>query len=192
MSLPPLTGRLVIYDTEFTAWEGSWQRGWSGMGEHRELIQIGAVVLDGDNGFTELDSFDILLKPIWNPQLSDYIISLTGITQSMVDAHGTTVFKALSKFAKFCGDMPAYSYGNDADILRENCDLNHLSHPAHPGGFADIRPYLDAVGVETSQYSSGTVHRAVGATMNGHVHNALFDVRSIATTLRILRERGQL
>ena len=33
------TDRFVIYDTEYTAWEGSLARNWSGPNEHRELLQ---------------------------------------------------------------------------------------------------------------------------------------------------------
>jgi len=32
-----------LWDTEFTAWEGSWQRGWSEDWEHREIISIAAI-----------------------------------------------------------------------------------------------------------------------------------------------------
>ena len=37
---------VVVFDTEFTAWQGSMERGWSGPGEHKEIVQIGAVLLD--------------------------------------------------------------------------------------------------------------------------------------------------
>lgn len=187
-----LKGKIVLFDTEFTAWEGSWQRGWTGPDEHRELIQIGAVVVDADNDFAEVASFDVLVRPTINPILSDYITELTGITQAMIDEHGLSVPEALRQFQALCGDMPAYSYGNDVDVLNENALLNTTSLPNHPAGFADICPLLQAAGIDTTQYTSGTVHRAVGNDMDGHVHNALFDVRSIAAALRALRLQGKI
>ncbi|MBI1363840.1 MAG: exonuclease [Proteobacteria bacterium] len=190
--MTPLTGKIILFDTEFTAWEGSWQRNWSGPGEHRELIQIGAVLVDADHGFAELAHFDVFVKPTINPHLSAYITDLTGITQDMVDTQGFSVADALAQFAAFCGDRPVYSYGNDADVLAENCTLNTLTLSVPAGGFHDVRTPLEAAGVKTSDYSSGTVHRAVGANMDGHVHNALFDVRSIAAALRALRAHGKL
>ena len=33
----------VLYDTEYTSWEGSLQRGWSRPDEHRELVQLSAI-----------------------------------------------------------------------------------------------------------------------------------------------------
>ena len=38
-----LPDTFIIFDTEFTAWEGSMQRGWSGQNEHREIVQISAI-----------------------------------------------------------------------------------------------------------------------------------------------------
>ena len=35
--------QIIIFDTEFTAWEGSAQRNWSFDWEYREIIQIAAV-----------------------------------------------------------------------------------------------------------------------------------------------------
>lgn len=34
----------VIFDTEYTTWEGAADRDWTGPGEHREVVQIGASV----------------------------------------------------------------------------------------------------------------------------------------------------
>ena len=69
---------IVGFDMEWTAWEGSWSRSWSAPGEYREIVQIGAVKLDGGNALGERDSFDVLVRPPRNPVLSDYFIALTG------------------------------------------------------------------------------------------------------------------
>ena len=37
-----LPDTFIIFDTEFTAWEGSMERNWSGENEYRELVQISA------------------------------------------------------------------------------------------------------------------------------------------------------
>ncbi len=34
---------VVVYDLEYTAWEGSLERNWSGPNEDPEIVQIGAV-----------------------------------------------------------------------------------------------------------------------------------------------------
>jgi len=38
--------QIIIFDTEYTAWEGAKERNWSGSGEHREIVQIAAVKID--------------------------------------------------------------------------------------------------------------------------------------------------
>ena len=74
--------QIVIFDTEFTAWEGSMQRQWSLDWEHREIIQIAAVKVELTlSGAQVVSSFNTLVKTVINPTLSDYIIQLTGIEQ---------------------------------------------------------------------------------------------------------------
>ena len=51
-----LQPKIIIFDTEFTAWEGSLARNWNGPGEYREIIQIGAILVDTQN-LQELDFF---------------------------------------------------------------------------------------------------------------------------------------
>ena len=43
---------------------------------------------------------------------------------------------------------------------------------------------------ECKPLTSGSIHRAVGLDMSGHVHNALFDVRSLRATLAELHKRN--
>ncbi|HJO97979.1 MAG TPA: hypothetical protein QF891_08275, partial [Rhodospirillales bacterium] len=49
---------VVVLDMEWTAWEGSRARRWGAPDEYREVVQIGAVKLDGGDALGERDSFD--------------------------------------------------------------------------------------------------------------------------------------
>ena len=69
---------IVIFDLEWTAWEGSKERNWTGLGEKREIVQIGAIKLSYDDGLTEIGMFDCYVKPQFSPILSDYFTNLTG------------------------------------------------------------------------------------------------------------------
>ena len=109
-----LGGLTTIFDLEFTAWEGSAARGWSGPDEYREIVQIGAVRVDGGNAFAEVDRFTAYVRPVKNPVLSDYFVSLTGITQADVDRHGVSFPEALAAFSEFVGDDGAAVVSNDA------------------------------------------------------------------------------
>ena len=183
---------IILFDTEYTAWEGSKTRKWSQPWEHREIIQIAAVRIDEQA--TELDSFDCLVKPGQNPVLSAYLIALTGIQQAAVDARGLCFTDAFAAFYAFCdqGRIPMFCYGDDPAVLAENFDLNKMGPAAFPAGIYDIRVMFEQAGIDTRQYTSGTVYQAVGAEFDLAAHNALNDVRSLAVTLRELACTGRI
>ena len=78
-----MTNTIVFYDTEFTTWEGAMENDWSAPGQYREMVQIGAVRFDLDT-LTEVDEFQLLVKPVKNPVLSDFFCELTGISNEDV------------------------------------------------------------------------------------------------------------
>jgi inhibitor of KinA sporulation pathway (predicted exonuclease) len=187
-----LNPQIILFDIEYTAWEGSKARQWSEPWEHREIIQIAAVRIDEQA--TELDCFDCLIKPGHNPVLSAYLIALTGIQQAAVDTKGLCFPDAFTKFYAFCdqGRVPLFCYGDDPAVLAENFGLNKMDPAAFPAGIYDIRVMFERAGIDTRQYTSGTVHQAVGAEFDLAAHNALNDVRSLAVTLRELMRTGQI
>jgi len=89
----------VIFDLEYTAWEGMERRL---KFAEREVIQIGAIKINFDDiDINIISTFQEFVKPTVNPQLSDYIINLTGITQQNVEEQGLTLLEALNKFEIF-------------------------------------------------------------------------------------------
>lgn len=91
--------QLIIFDSEFTAWQGSKERRCSESWEYRWLIQLAAVRLElGEDGVESLSSFNELVKPVINPTLSDYIVNLTGISQGIVDDLGVDFSSAMNLF----------------------------------------------------------------------------------------------
>ncbi len=186
-SILDLPGRFIIYDTEYTTWEGAPERKWSGPGEHRELVQIGAIVVDGIE-MRELESFEILMRPRLNPALSGFFVSLTGITQEQVDRYGVEFPQAWDIFSKWLHGLPAYSYGRgDLEVLKENCGIWHLEFRLDESFFRDICPVFDGNGIDTSQYHSSTIVTAFGSTPRKESHTGLSDSRSILDALKLLR-----
>jgi len=187
-----LNSQIILFDTEYTAWEGSKARHWSEQWEHREIIQIAAIRIDAQA--TELGRFDCLVKPEHNPVLSAYLIALTGIQQAAVDTQGLCFADAFAAFYAFCdqGRVPLFCYGDDPDVLTENFGLNHMDPAAFPAGIYDIRNLFEQAGIDTCHYTSGTVYQAVGAEFDLGAHNALNDVRSLAVTLRKLTRTGRI
>jgi len=184
---------IVILDMEWTAWEGSKERSWTGPGEMRETVQIGAVKLSYDDGLTEIGMFDCYIKPQFNPELSDYFIDLTGITQATVDNLGIPFEHALHKFQNFIADdtWRICSHGGDDNQILENCVLYGLSNPFEAASFCDVsQPIADYLKVERLYYCSGDLSEPFGLERPGGAHNAVTDSRCIAGALRILHHEG--
>lgn len=188
-----MSEQVIIYDTEYTTWPGALQNGWSEPWQHREIVQIGAIRIDlGD--MREIDTLDILIRPVRNPQLSDYFTQLTGITQAQVDMQGMNFPDAYHRFMTFCGGLPRAAYGNDAQIVRDNLRLHAM--PASEDEFSglDIGPWFmthgAAYGVKKG-VNSGKLAATVGAPIpSSNEHNAVHDARSIAAAYGFLIQKG--
>lgn len=187
--------QLVIFDTEFTAWAGSSERNWSEPWEHKELIQLAAVKLAvSEAGLAVIASFNELIRPAINPQLSEYIVHLTGITQTMLTDMGVDFPSALEAFYQFCqqGQLASFAWGHDANILADNCQLNHITMPNFNAGLFNLQRIAKGAGIEQADLSSGQLAEALKLPVEGHEHNALFDVRSTAAALDYWIKSGQL
>ena len=196
----PDSGRVIVFDLEFTAWEGSWERDWSEDWEHREIVQIGAVLVDAAAGFEQIDSFNRFVQPNHNPQLSDYFMALTGIDQATVDSEGCVFAEAYPEFIQFVGDVGMLlSNGRDGEVLRENCALNDLKNRLEHGRVINIRPQIaskisEQVGQKYDFIDSSDLTHVLGGPSSTEEdrHNALADARGIALALRELRRRGAI
>lgn len=176
----------VLFDSEFTAWEGSKERNWSLPWEHRELIQLAAVKLRIDHSSaTIVATFNELILPMFNPNLSDYIIELTGIQQNVVDEMGVDYVSAITLFHDFCarGNLKALSWGNDKGILEENCVLHAMQMPTFHHGFLNLQSVAKQNKYSGCEQSSGNLAMFHGLDLPGHQHNALFDVRSTVLSI---------
>lgn len=183
-----LPASFILFDTEYTAWEGSWQRKWGGPGEHQEIVQIGAIKVDGET-LTETESIVIFIKPKLNPKLSEYFIALTGITQEILDREGTDLSSALNQFKKWCGGLPVYSYGGDETVIKGNCVLAGRPYPLLDAQFHDIRDVFKSHGVATEGYMSGALTEVFGKKSSRRGHDGLNDSRTILDGLIELNKR---
>lgn len=177
---------IIVWDTEYTTWDGAMERRWSGEGEYRELVQLAAQKIDLSSGEV-LDVLDVFVRPVRNPELSDCFKDLTAITQEQVDEHGLSFAEAYSQFKKFAGDTPCFSYGMDCVILQEGCVLNDMAYDLRCP-FLDATVFIKNAGIDVRQYTSGTVSKAFGIDLSGHVHNAMHDVNSLTQALCALHQ----
>lgn len=151
--------------------------------DKRQIVQIAAILVDSETG-DELATFNQLVTPVYEKRVADFFTELTGITQEQVDTEGIPFEQALSKFVQFAGNVDIYTYDKDEEVLRQNCGYIDLMWP-FTTSFIRVKTLLPQYGVDPDAYSSGTLYKAAGLRMDGHVHNALHDVRSMAAALRV-------
>lgn len=113
----------IIYDLEATCWNGS------SMGKQSEIIEIGAIRL---NGFgEETGEFNRFVRPVLNPFLSPFCMELTSIEQSDVD-RAATFPEVVDEFQEWVGlfvedDYLLCSWGDfDKKMLLQDCSLHDL------------------------------------------------------------------
>ena len=182
---------IIIYDSEWTSWDGARSRSWSGPGEEKELVQIGMVKLANTQNLKEIDVFDVLIKPKINPVLSKYFIDLTGITQEILEKYGKSFNKTLPSIARFLGPdkISVYCFGiKDKKVLEHNCILNNVKYPfSHAWFISAIPKVAKFVGKPEHRMMSSRLPYEFGFNALGEAHNALADARCIAQALRVMR-----
>ncbi len=178
-----LNEKIVLFDTEYTAWEGSRERGWSKSNEYKEIVQIGGIILETQN-FTEVSCFNVYVKPVLNPILSDYFINLTAITQELVQSRGIDLMSAYTRFVDWSAGIDSYSFGHDEKVIIENFGLLNLSANFETQRFFNARNLFEENNIDTSNYNSGNIIEYFGKQATLRAHDALNDSRIIADALR--------
>jgi inhibitor of KinA sporulation pathway (predicted exonuclease) len=179
----------VLFDTEFTAWEHSMANRWLAPGEFREIVQIGAVKLDAQSLAT-VETFEILVKPQFNPLLSDYFVTLTGITNEAVKERGVGFREAYDRFVAFVGGDTMAAFGRDDLVLTDNLKLIGIEDALPLPPHRNIAVWLRENGIHTGGLHACDVAEACGVPFEGRKHDALDDSRSLAEGVRALVKRG--
>jgi inhibitor of KinA sporulation pathway (predicted exonuclease) len=185
----------VVFDLEFTSWQGALEQDWGAPGQLREIVQIGALRLCED--FSVAEEFEAVVRPVTNPRLSAYFTGLTGITQERVDREGVEPAEALGDFLGFCRGQSVLSYGNDMVVLGENLGWarargEQVENGFLPAHFLNIRPWLNSLAPETATVNVGRLWQVLGLPRPaaGQEHSALFDCHSFAAAIERLCGTG--
>jgi inhibitor of KinA sporulation pathway (predicted exonuclease) len=179
----------VIFDLEFTAWEGSVESRWSRLHEHTEVVQIGAVKLDAAS-LKEVDAFEILVQPRVNPLLSDYLTQLTGISNEALQRRGVDFITAHRAFLDFVGSAGSFAHGRDDLILAANLQMYGWAGVLPLPVYSNAMPWFAAQGVDLKGKRACDVAEAAGAVFEGRRHDALADARGVAAGFVHLIKKG--
>lgn len=178
--------KIIIWDTEYTSWPGCQENGWDNeKEEYREIIQIGAVKFDTSR-LEVLDGFDKAIRPQINPELSDYIKDLTGLSQKRIDEADKfeTVLKA---FIEWSQNLKLYSYGNDLDVVRRNIELYNPEIDLEQRRFKDMRKKFLENGVPVDNWNSGDIaHYFDPGKELLRQHDAYNDARNMAEAVKMM------
>lgn len=179
----------IVFDLEYTAWQGSMARRWMAPGEYREVVQIGAVKVDAAS-FSIRDEFQILVRPRINAELSDYFVQLTGIGNDVVMRDGIDFPQAYRAYVEFADGAPMFAFGRDDLVLKDNLRLYGIADaPALPCHINCV-PWLLAQGIETRGAHACDVAKLCSVPFEGRAHDALDDARSVARGIAGLIARG--
>ena len=190
----PTSGVIGILDLEYTAWEGSVQRDWCESWEWREIVQIGFLLVDAGRSFSTRDGLEIMVQPARNPELSDYFIALTGITNERLAGEGRPLADSLEALSAFGASAEAIIFnGYDGEIFRENCTLNNVDLPWDEARMFDFRPLLaKSLDQPAHKLVSSDLPELAGISVSGRAHSALHDCKAIAAALAAWRKAGRL
>ena len=148
--------------------------------------------MDGKS-LAEEGAFSVFVKPVKNPQLSDFIVGLTGITQEKIDTEGISLPEAMSRLGEFVEDLPMYAYGTDGTVIIENCALVGTPAPFAENRIINMRsfifPVLEKLGIDPKKYTSGTLITAFGKPLPAPAHDAVNDMRNLLVALKILKNQ---
>jgi inhibitor of KinA sporulation pathway (predicted exonuclease) len=169
----------VVFDLEFTAWEGSMAARWSRSREHTEVVQIGAVKLDA-RSLRTVDEFDMLVRPRINPVLSEYLVGLTGITNEALAARGVDFITAYRAFLDFVGEARLWAFGRDDLILADNLKRCCWNEALGVPPYSNAIPWFEAQGIDLKGWHACDVAERAGAVFEGRRHDALADAKGVA------------
>lgn len=158
--------------------------------DKKQIIQIAAVLFDHHKG-VEIKSLDILVKPIFHNNLPAFFVELTNINDKMIENLAISFPEALKQFVKFCKNYSIWTFNNDYDVFLQNAKFHSIANPFERP-FIKVKPLLKNFGIDPEKYSSGTLYKAVGLNLKGHVHYALHDVRSMSQSMHALENNTSL
>lgn len=152
--------------------------------EHMEIIEIGAVMVDG-NAFEVLNPFQSFVRPVRHPTLTPFCTALTSITQRDADAAPLFV-EAMALFRSWLYRYEGFvfcSWGDyDLKQLRQDCDYHQVPYPIAAPHINVKQRFTDVQGLRKKP-GLGEAISLAGLSFEGAHHRGIDDARNIARLL---------
>lgn len=169
----------IIVDLEATCW----QKGTSP--QRMEIIEIGAVKLNED--FEIIDEFDSFVKPVVEPELSEFCIELTSIQQTDVDT-APTFLEIYPEFLKWIGADEYYlcSWGAyDPKQFMIDCERNVIPYPEKFSNHINIKKEF-CTWQEIRPCGMKRALQILDIPLEGSHHRGIDDARNIAKIAKVI------
>jgi 3'-5' exoribonuclease 1 len=177
--------RYIIVDLEATCWEGTGNYYPAGV-RPNEIIEIGAVVLPSAAS-SAADEFGRFVRPVAKPELSDFCIKLTSITQADVDS--AAIFPAVFQgFVNWIGPEPFVlcSWGQyDLNQFRADCGRHDFPLPATFERHVNVKKEFARV-FKVRPCGMAEALKHAGLPLEGQHHRGIDDARNIAKLARLV------
>lgn len=170
----------IFVDIEATCWK-HWRNE-----NLMETIEIGAVKLD--HSLKHTAEFVSFIRPVIEPQLSEFCKSLTSIQQEDVD-QAKTFSVVFTRFVAWMGTEPFtwYSWGNfDCKQLQRDCRKFKRPWPAALDNHINLKQMFAEQQKLEEPIGMMRALRRLKIEHNGTHHRALDDARNIAQIAQIV------
>ncbi len=153
--------------------------------DEMEIIEIGAVMLNGSTWEIESD-FQLFIRPVKHPKLTDFCTQLTTIRQQDVDA-APTFPEAISHFKEWIYSFPNHifcSWGDyDKHQFIQDCKFHNISYPFSSEHRNIKKEFTNYCGV-LKKFGMAQALEYLGIELQGTHHRGIDDARNIAAILK--------
>ncbi|KAM8884746.1 3'-5' exoribonuclease 1 [Synchiropus picturatus] len=167
-----------------------------------EIIEFPMVLIDTHTRKI-VDTFQEYVKPELNPQLSDFCVSLTGITQKMVDDADPfpVVLQRVVEWLqnRELGTKYKYAFLTDgawdmSKFLNIQCRISRIKYPQFAKKWINIRKsYRNFYKLPKTHTNLRSMLERLGLTYEGRPHSGLDDSRNIGRiVVRMLQDGCEL
>ena len=174
----------VVLDLEATCWEKGTRP------QLQETIEFGAVRIEGPE-LSIASEFARFVRPVQEPELSEFCTQLTSITQADVDAaeYFNIVFEEFDAWSAGARIVTWGAY--DVGQLEYDCRRYGMKLPERFRDFINAKKDF-AKAMEMKPCGMSRALELLEIPLAGTHHRGIDDARNIAKIVRVLVERGAI